>query len=110
MASSWDAFRKSEPVVIFLTSLWLMIVLQYYLPMLALLPLVFVPGVGVHWYRQLTGFYDAQWGRHSCLAMPMSWCGTRLFINDYDFLMNFKAKVWITHPRKLLDMSNPYVP
>mmetsp|Transcript_7710 Transcript_7710/g.14545 ORF Transcript_7710/g.14545 Transcript_7710/m.14545 type:complete len:446 (-) Transcript_7710:205-1542(-) len=91
MASTWDTFRKSDFVVIFLTSLWLCVVLQYYLPMLMLLPLALIPGVGTHWYRRITGVYDAEWGRFSCLAIPMSWCNTNIVMTDYDFLMKFKA-------------------
>jgi len=93
MASTWDTFRKSDFVVIFLTSLWLCVVLQYYLPMLMLLPLALIPGVGTHWYRRITGVYDAEWGRFSCLAIPMSWCNTNIVMTDYDFLMKFKANV-----------------
>jgi hypothetical protein len=91
--SLWRTIRESEFVVIFITSFWLMVVLQYYIPMLLLLPLSLVPGVGVHWYRQLSGWYDVHWGRHSCLSIPFSWCGCRIYINDFEFLMNFKEKV-----------------
>jgi len=41
--------RQSQFVVIFITSVWLMIVLQYYLPMMVLLPISLLPGIGPHW-------------------------------------------------------------
>jgi 1-acyl-sn-glycerol-3-phosphate acyltransferase len=90
--SAWRTFRESELVVIFITSFWLIVVLQYYIPMVLFLPISFIPGVGVHWYRQLSGAYDVHWGRHSCLSIPFSWCGCRIYINDFEFLMKFKEK------------------
>lgn len=84
--------RQSQFVVIFITSVWLMIVLQYYLPMMVLLPISLLPGIGPHWYRTVTGFYDVHWGRHSCLSVPFSWCMCQIYINDFEFLMQFKEK------------------
>mmetsp|Transcript_19036 Transcript_19036/g.24836 ORF Transcript_19036/g.24836 Transcript_19036/m.24836 type:complete len:412 (+) Transcript_19036:85-1320(+) len=60
--------------------------------MLLFLPISFIPGYGVHWYRQLSGAYDVHWGRHSCLSIPFSWCACRIYINDFEFLMKFKEK------------------
>jgi len=41
--------RESELVVLFLSSLWLVVVLQYFIPLISLLPLALIPGVGPTW-------------------------------------------------------------
>jgi len=89
---AWDRFRRSEICVLFLTSLWTAVVLQVYLPVVLLLPMALVPGVGISWFRLVSGAYETHWGRHSCLAIPISWCHTTFRINDFEYLMKFKAK------------------
>jgi hypothetical protein len=44
--SSWKSFRESELVVLFICSLWLAVVLMYFVPMVILLPVAFIPSVG----------------------------------------------------------------
>ena len=45
---SWKSFRESEPVVLFICSVWLVVCFQYFLPMVLLLPLSFIPGIGTN--------------------------------------------------------------
>ena len=45
----WRSFRESEAVVLFITSLWLTVCMQYFIPMLLLLPISLIPGVGAGW-------------------------------------------------------------
>ena len=48
MASLYRTVRESEMVTLFMTSLWLAVCLQYFIPMVLLLPLALVPVVGTN--------------------------------------------------------------
>ena len=90
--SAWKKFRKSNFVVLFITSFWLSIVFSYYVPMLILLPIALIPKFGVNLYRRLLGWYDVYWGRWACLSVPFSHCGARCFFKNYALLDDLKGR------------------
>ena len=69
-------------MVMFLTSLWLMVCLGYFLPFVLLLPVACIPKFGQTWYRHLSGYWD-HFGRLSVMCIPFSWCMPPLRIKDY---------------------------
>ena len=82
--------RTSQPVVAFITSIWLVVVMQYAFPMMLFLPLLCIPWVGKTLFRHVTGTYD-KWARLSCMAIPFSWCGFKIWFNDYPCFEKLKA-------------------
>ena len=69
-------------MIMFLTSIWLMQCLAYFLPLFLLLPVALIPKFGVTLYRKITGVYD-HYGRLTVMAIPFSWCLPSLKIKDY---------------------------
>jgi len=89
--SLWRTVRESHLVVFLLTSVWLMVCFQYFIPQLLLCPLMLIPGVGKQWFRRLLDIYDRH-GRVSCMAIPFSWCMCPIHVKNYDSFLAQKAK------------------
>ena len=90
MTSVYRSVRESNFVVLLLTSVWLMVCLQYFLPQLLLCPLMLIPVVGREWFRKLIDVYD-RFGRISCMAIPFSWCMSPIRIKGYKAFLEQKA-------------------
>lgn len=76
--------------MLFMTSIWLFCCLQYFLPFLAMLPIYFVPGVGVFVYRKLHAAYD-KYGVVCTMTVPFSWCGFRIHYRNYEAFRAIKC-------------------
>ena len=74
--SLWRAMMRSELKTLVVTSVWLYVCLQYFVPFLLLLPLTLVPGKGKGWYRHLTGVYD-YYARLAVCCIPCCKCDQR---------------------------------
>jgi len=84
----WTKFRDSRIVTVAILSFWFLVVAQYFIPLVVLLPITFLPG-GTTLYRQITGIYD-RYARFACLCVPFSWCGVRVYIDDFELLQQLK--------------------
>ena len=83
--------RESHLVTVLLTSIWLLTLFQYVVPMLLLIPVMFLPVVGTTLYRKLTGMYD-RWALFALFALPFSWCGLRISFHNYAHFRELKSR------------------
>jgi len=79
--------------VIFTTSCWIVIVLQYFLPMVLLLPVRIFGVRGRIWYRHLVGHYD-RWAGYQLAVLPLTCCGLRIYLpqGQHREFLKFKSK------------------
>lgn len=87
----YKTIRRSTLVVDLLVAVWLVILTQYLVPMLLLMPLALVPRIGTTAYRKLTGWYDAV-ARLAAMAPPYSWCGCSVYMHGYDAFVDMKSR------------------